>query len=102
MATLAQLFDFFSSVDGVVLRNRVAVAATAKAQSLMAGQSPSANQIAWAREVLKDPNTNAIELTRYVLAANKAASIQQITDATDAAVETNVNTAADAIIAGMA
>ena len=97
MATYAELFELRSNSP---LRNRVAVAIIIKAQSLIDGATPTAAQIAWANAALQGPVDKAGEILNYVLAANKDASESQILDASDSAIQTNVDTAVDALIAG--
>ena len=97
MAAYTELFELRS--DGP-LRNRAAVAVAVKAQDLLAGGTPTADEVAWADAALKNPLGKANELLNYVLAANKAATVGNITGATDAALQSNIDSAADALIAG--
>lgn len=96
MATYQELFDLRSNSD---LRNKVAVACVKKAQALLDG-TPTTDQVAWASSTLASPIAQADKIFAYVLAANSAATVAQITSATDAAIQTNVDTAADALITG--
>lgn len=52
-----------------------------------------ANRLVWAKAALGDPDSMMERIVWYVLAANAAATIPQITGATDAAVQTNVDAA---------
>ena len=97
MATYAELYDLRSDET---LLNRITVAAAIKAQSLIDGVVPTAAQIAWANETIVDPRSKARALINYVLAANESATVAQIKAATDATIQTNVDAAADALIAG--
>lgn len=97
MATYAELYDLRSNA---ALKNRVAIAVMVKAQALLAGASPTAAQVAWAANAIRDPDGKASQLYPYVLAANAAATVAQINAATDAAIQSSVNAAADALIAG--
>lgn len=97
MATYHELFDLRTDS---ALRNRIAVACTKKAQSLIDGPSPSADELAWANTVLNDPIAMANTIMAYVLAANSSATIAQITGASDAAIQANVDAAASKLIAG--
>lgn len=97
MATYQELFDLRSNSD---LRNKVAVACVKKAQALLGLPTPTADQVAWASSTLASPIAQADKIFAYVLAANSAATVAQITSATDAAIQTNVDTAADALITG--
>lgn len=97
MATYAELFDQRAHS---ALRNKITVAVAIKAQSLIDSESPTAAQIAWANDAIRDPEGKAVVLLNYVLAANKSATVQQIQSASDAAIQNNVDTAVDALIAG--
>lgn len=97
MATYAELYDLRADSD---LRNRIAVAVTIKAQSLIDGESPTAAEIAWANDAIRDPEGKAATLQNYVLAAHKNATVQQVQSASDTAVQNSVNKAVDALIAG--
>ena len=96
MATYSELFELRNNT---ALRNKVAVAVTKKAQSILDSATPTANQVAWANAALSSPLDMATKLYFYVLAANSAATIGQITSAADAVIQSNVDAAADALIA---
>ena len=97
MATYAELHELRSDST---LRNRVTVAVVVKAQELMDSAAPTTGEIIWANDALQNPVQKAKEVLNYVIAANKSATVDQIQGATDVAVQTNVNTAADVLIAG--
>ena len=98
MATYTELFELRRGNND--LRNRTAVAATIKAEALLTQATPTANEVTWAAKALSDPLALADDLLNYLLAANAAASTVAILAATDATLQTHVNTAADALIAG--
>ncbi len=95
MATYLELFDLQSSSD---LRNKVAVACVKKAQALLDLSTPTIQQLRWADKALGGPDGLAIQVLRYVLAVNSASSVNQITQATDATIQTNVSAAADKLL----
>lgn len=97
MASYQELYDLRSNTD---FSNKIAVAVVVKAQALISGGTPTTDELTWASKALSNPHTKAQELWGYVVAANKNATIQQIIDATDTAIQTNVDEAADALIAG--
>ena len=97
MATYAELFDLKSNT---VFRNKVAVAVVVKAQGLLDGGTPTHAQIDWAVEAIRAPMGKASELVNYVLAANKNLDTATILAASDSAIQTNVDAAVDAIVAG--
>jgi hypothetical protein len=100
MATYEELAGYRTSPDGDLLRNKVAVAVAIKAQGLIDGGTPTAAEIAWADDAIKNPGNKAKEIFNYVVAKNNTATLTQITTATDATLQTNVNDAVDALIAG--
>lgn len=97
MATYLELFALRSNSD---LIDKITVAVVKKAQSLLDGGAPTAAEVAWANDAIQSPVEKAKTLTNYVLAANSGLTTGQITSATDAAIQTNVDSAVDALIAG--
>lgn len=97
MATYTELFGLKSDS---AFRNKIAVAVVVKAQALIDGATPTTDEITWANNAISAPNQQADKIVNYVLAANKSATTVQITGATDVAIQTNVDTAVDALIAG--
>lgn len=97
MATYQELFDLRANS---ALRNKVAVACVKKAQTLLDQATPTANETSWASSTLTDPIKQADKIYSYVLSANSSATVAQITAATDATIQTNVDAAAAKLIAG--
>lgn len=97
MASYLELQSLFSDSD---LQDRVAVAAVKKAQTLLDGGAPTANEVAWASGALQSPRETGLKLLKYVLAKNSGADVTTIQGATDATIQANVDTAADVLIAG--
>lgn len=97
MATYTEIFDLRSNSD---LRNKIAVACVKKAQTLLDGVTPTANEVAWAANCLARPVDTANKIMNYVLAANSGLTTTQINGASDTAIQSNVDTAVDALIAG--
>lgn len=100
MATYLELAEIGGEAGYPAFRKKVRVAAADKATRLLGGATPTANEVAWAVDALRDPDGKGDELIAYVLASNKGATIAAILSASDNAIQTNVDTAADAIIAG--
>jgi len=96
MATYQELFDYRSTVECQNLINRITVAVAIKAEAI-AGGTPTAEQRQWAVEALSNPRSKADSIIGFVLAANAAATTTQITNATDAAIQSNVNDAVDTL-----
>lgn len=97
MATYAEIFDLRSNN---ALRNKIAVAVVVKAQTLIDLASPTAGQLSWANNAMNNPIASADKIMHYVLAANKSSTTSQISSASDSAIQTNVDAAADKLIAG--
>lgn len=87
MATYVELFDLRNNAE---LRNKVSVAVIIKAESMMSG-TPTAPEKAWIVKAFANPETEGRRVLMGVLAANKANTVSQITGATDAAIQTNVD-----------
>lgn len=97
MATYAELYGLRSNSD---LRNKIAVACAVKAAALIDLSTPTASQLAWAKAALADPLGVADDVMNYVLARNAAVTTQQILAASDVAIQSNVNDAADKLASG--
>lgn len=87
MATLLEIRQQFSNDD---LRNKVTTATVIAANALLTG-TPSAEQKAFAKSVFQNPNQMGAIVTMAVLAANKDATVAQINNATDTAIQTKVD-----------
>jgi hypothetical protein len=97
MATYAELHGLQNNSD---LEDRVAVAVAIKAQALLVAPTPSAAEVAWAEAAIATPKSKVPQMLNFILAANKDATVQQITDSLDSAIQANVDSAADVIISG--
>lgn len=97
MATYTELYNLRSDS---ALRNKVAVACVVKAQGYLDEATPTTNEVAWANATINSPITMADKILNYVLAANKSATTSQITTASDAAIQTNVDAAVNALVTG--
>lgn len=96
MATYQELFALQSDD---ALRDKVYVATVIAAQTKLAG-TPSAEEAAWAVNVLGNPKAEGLKVLRLVLAANESASVAQIQGATDAAIQANVDAVIDGLVLG--
>lgn len=97
MAAYLELHDLISDSD---LQEKIAIAASKKAQGLLDGGTPTTDEVAWALAALQSPTGKAKELINYVLAANSGSTVSQIQGATDVSIQSNVDSAVDALIAG--
>ena len=96
MATYTELYNLKSDSS---LRNRVAVAITIKSKDIIALETPTQDQKNWATKAITNPAEQADKIYNYLLADNASATVSQIQSATDAAIQTKVNTIIDKLIA---
>lgn len=93
MATYNELFALRSNDD---LRNRVSVACIVAAEAIR-GESDAttnhANRLKWAKRVFEHPEQESLRMLWALLAANKALTVSQITNATDTNMQTGVDNA---------
>ena len=94
MATYIELHELRTNDS---LRQKVGVACVVAAQVRLAG-TPSAEEAEWARNVITNPGNIANKVINLVLAANKDLTVAQITSATDAAIQTNVDAVVDGLV----
>ena len=97
MATYLDLFGLGSDSD---LQDKIVVAVIKKAQTLLDVGTPTTDQVTWASGAIDNPSGKAKSLLQYVLAANSGMTVAQIQGASDAAIQSNVDSAVDALIAG--
>lgn len=97
MAEYKDLVDLDTNSD---FRDKVKIAVTIKAEGLLTKVTPSTDEVTWAAKSLVSPVETADNIVRFVIAANNTATTAQILGASDAAIQANVDTAADALIAG--
>lgn len=94
MATYAELLDIATTGDA--LRRQIKVACVVACDAIRAEADATPNhaaRLAWAKATLSNPDGAASQMVLAVLAQNRAATVAQITGATDAAVQTAVNAA---------
>lgn len=92
MATYAELRALF---DNDSLRQRIGVALMIKAQALLHGASPTAEQRRWAQQIFSNPQAEADKMLKYLLAKNNALTTAQIQAVTDAELSSQI----DAVVA---
>ncbi len=91
---MATYDELFALAGQNVLLDRIMVAITIKADSILNDGAATPTQISWAKTAFKDPTTQAKAFQNAVLAANKGLTVAQITSATDSAIQTAVDAAA--------
>lgn len=102
MATYAELIT--ASQNGV-LTDKIKVACFIAAEVVRnesGATSNHANRLTWAKQVFGNPESESRRMVWAVLAQNQAATLPQITGASDAAVQAAVNAAVDVFATGTA
>ncbi len=98
MATYAELFDLFNGESG--LKNKISVACTIKAADIVtkiiediANETTlvTVAEKAWAVSVFENPQGMAEKVMKFLVADNNALTIEQITGASDSAIQTKVD-----------
>lgn len=100
MATYTELFGLHNNSE---LRNKVVVACIVAAESIRNEADTTANhtnRLIWAAGVFANPMGEANRMYWALLAGNKDATIQQIQDASDAAIQAKVEAAVDLFATG--
>lgn len=92
MATYAELKSVFGYGP---LIDKIEVAICDKARAIIAEATPSAARLAWAAGAFANSQAEAAKLVKYVLVANKAATLAAILGAMEPAVQSNVDAAID-------
>lgn len=101
MATYTELFEI--QRDNILLQ-KIAVAVAIAADTILKDnddtdppwdQTNNANRKIWAKGAFSDPINTAKKMQIAVIAANESATPAQITGATDAAIQNNVNVLVD-------
>jgi hypothetical protein len=96
MATYSEIMGIVSSATGDALKLQVRVAIIVAANIILNEATSTTNhtlRLAWAKVAVSSPDTEAEKMLWAVLAQNVAATVAQITGATDATVQTAVNNA---------
>ena len=91
MATYAELYDLRNDS---ALKNRVTTACIIAAETIMnedVGTMNHVNRLLWAKAVFANPSSEAERMFMAILAANSAATVANIQNATDVAIQGNVD-----------
>ena len=95
MAAYSELRGLFNNSE---LKNKVEVACIVAAEAIMqedTGTTNHSNRLVWAKKAFEDPNQTANGMLMALLAQNKDQTTGVITGASDAQIQTNVDTAVD-------
>ena len=98
MASYLELKQLMNDAD---LPNRVDVATIVFAEGLISGAPTTADK-AWASLVFSNPSSEGMKVLMAVLAANKAATLAQIQQATDAEIQAQVDVIAPNLVDALA
>jgi hypothetical protein len=101
MATYAELR---SAEENDVLRIKVREACLVAATTIMAEATSvpnNAQRIKWAKQVFESPESAAAAMLPVVIAQSRASTFAQITTASDAAVQTAVDSAVNVFAQGL-
>lgn len=94
MATYSEIRDLFFDD---ALKNKIDTAVIIAANDLLVG-TPTTAQQQWAAHAFSATRTETDKALKAVLAANKASSVAQIQGASDAAIQTNVDSVVDTLV----
>jgi hypothetical protein len=100
MATYAELRSLFGDGD---LRNKIEVACIIAAEGIRGEDiaTPNhTNRLIWAKKAFGSPGSIRDEMLMAILAQNKTLTLVQITGASDAAIQSNVDAAVDVFADG--
>lgn len=100
MATFAELV---TASANAALVEKIKIATLIAADNIRLEGTGAANhqaRVRWAAKVFTDPEAEATRMIWPVLIQNRAATLAQITGASDAAVQTAVDAAVSVVIAG--
>jgi hypothetical protein len=96
MATYLELYGLLSGGDDhTTLLNRVTIACIVAAETIRGeniGTANHDNRFIWAKEAFQDPTGKAREMLPFLLATNKDTAVASIISATDAVIQTAVDT----------
>lgn len=93
MATYTELRGL---INDPTLKDKISIALLIAAETIRTEATDTANhanRLKWAKKVLNDPDGNADDMLRALLAQNKTLTVAQIQATTDAALQTAVDNA---------
>ena len=94
MATYTEIRGLFNNSE---LLGKVEVATVKHASDLLAG-TPTANDRAWASDVFSNPKSESKKALMAVLATNSSLNSSSIIAASDAAIQSNVDSIAPSLV----
>jgi len=97
MATYAELSSITNEAEYQSFIDKVRVAVTVKAADIIDTATPNAGLLDWAKTAINSPAAQSKAVAFYVIAKNKDVALASILTASDAAIQTNVGAAIDAL-----
>lgn len=100
---MATYDELLVAAENEALNKRIRVACIIAAETVrteLPAVTNHANRLLWAKNVFANPVSESERMLWAVLAQNKAATLVQITGATDATIQTAVNAAVDVFATG--
>jgi len=97
MATYQELFGIAENT-APALAQRITVAIVVKAQTIVDDPASTTPLLEWADKALRNPTQDYQAVLNYMLAANKSATVNNINNSNDTAVQNNVNTAVENLL----
>lgn len=97
MATYLELAEITEENGWGDFFSKTVTATQVKAAAIIDSTSPSSVALDWAKECLKTPRQSALDLVAYVIVSNNGISIAQILGASDGAIQSNIDSAVDAL-----
>lgn len=98
MATYSELYNFKANPGYPEWAGRVEFAISVSAETIAKDSQATTGKKDWAVRALAAPSTVRPGMEQYVLADNRSASVQQILEATDMQIQTNVDEAVAALV----
>lgn len=99
MATYLELAALY---DNAPLRQRIEVALLIRAQGYLEAATPTQQQRAWARYVFEAPQSEARRMLMFLLAKNSGLTVANITGASDATLQSQVDAVAAQFVSAFA
>jgi hypothetical protein len=97
MATYQELFNIKQDTP-TGLAEKITVGIAVKAHAIAIDPTSTAAENTWALSALRNPSADYGVVLAYILAANKTATVAQITGADDATVQGAVDSAVDQLL----
>jgi len=101
MATYLELHDQYGNGDLLAKISTAVVVVALEINDELVSVDNHANRLVWAKGAFSSPMATARSILPAVLAANKGATVAQINDATDVAIQNNVDAVVDLFADGV-